>query len=809
MKINNLHITSFGKLTDVTMTFESGMNLILEDNEFGKSTILSFIRAMFYGFPQRSATRFKDHDRKKFAPWSGGSFGGSIDFSHEGKNYLLEKTFAPKRADDKVTLTLLPTGQKTNLAQSEVGEYLFAITESEFVNTVFIGQLASNILDTQKETDVISARLANLAGTGSEIFSREEIKARLVNASSKLAAQRGTGGLIPRLEAELADLDLREAEFNASFEQTEQMREEIDSKKDSLRIISAELGEAEKALSSRKAAGEALSSATQKQQIALEKAVQKKQLDWEQSQEKAKYERDLLDHRLKREEMYRQLLAERAQTEEEMKRLELEDQNNREQAAFQIADLDGQLKKHDLILKDNKALYESKVKETEHLEEEILVVSAEIKNLIQIREEIKKGRTTIFGYRMKIRRYEILFLAGFLVSMIFYWFLRDPIQLIGGILLILAVLIRIANISQRRAIEKTITEKSFSHESKLKIYENAAAAQYDRQTTFNECEKKQTEMCVQRDRIEENNRRDQQYYVQLMAQAKARLAAIQNREEQFADISDSDPLKSVAQGTPDAGTPDAGTPGAGEPDAGTPEPDSPSGEVITIQSLEEQVKAGRSQLEGIRGEISILLGQEELLKSKVMAESVEIARKETTLNDLLSRIPDLSWIEEQRALLSERLAEAKAYYQALITAQRVLDEAFTEMENFFAPQVNEKAGEYLEKLTGGVYSTLHVDRSFGIDVAADGTYSFHKADFFSGGTVDQIYFALRLAIADLIFTSDDKMPLLLDDSFVQYDDKRAKAGLALLGELASQRQIIFFTCHSRMREINASIRENE
>ena len=132
----------------------------------------------------------------------------------------------------------------------------------------------------------------------------------------------------------------------------------------------------------------------------------------------------------------------------------------------------------------------------------------------------------------------------------------------------------------------------------------------------------------------------------------------------------------------------------------------------------------------------------------------------------MSQETDRSWLLEQRSLLTDRRDEAKAYHRALMTAQNVLDEAFSEMENFFAPQVNEKAGEYFAMLTQGAYSTLHVDRAFGIDIASEGAYSFHKTDFFSGGTVDQIYFALRLAIADLVQSSDDKMPLLLDLSLI-------------------------------------------
>lgn len=792
MRINNLHIAAFGKLSDVTMTFDPGMNLFSGDNEFGKSTILSFIRAMFYGFSGRSSNRMRDNDRRKFTPWNAKTFGGSIEFRHEGKTYLLEKTFSKRRADDRVTLTLLPSGQKTDLAQKEVGEYLFSVSEPEFVNTVFVGQLSSNILTTEKETDDISARLANLADTGSELYSHEEIKSRLVTAASKLAALRGTGGLIPRIENELADLEEKVIELEAVEEQAEILRREIDGALARQQKIEEELLVVARQIADRHKQREILAASLQNQEIRLQTALQKRRIEQEQAAVNAEFERARSEHLLQRQEMGRQFSEEYDRALEEVSRITIQNQKDRGRAELMIADLDAQLKNHEILLRENRALYENKLQETSQLEEEILDVSSEIKLLIQSREDVRKGLTTIISYKMKARRYEILFVAAFAVSIITYFILRDPKAFAGLIFLVMAAVLHISNYLQRRIIEKKIVEKSLAHEAKLKVYENASAALYDGQTTLGDCEKLAKELLINKLHIGENEDRDELYRTQLLTLAQDRLSACLVRKIGFADLSMEQP-HTLEENQDDQ---EAAAEQENQEDADP-------------QVLESRIRSDGQSLASLREDISIMMLREEKLKTDVSASRVEVARKETIRENLVSQEADRSWLLEQRSLLTDRRDEAKAYHRALTTAQSVLNEAFSEMENFFAPQVNEKAGEYFARLTEGAYSTLHVDRSFGIDIASEGAYSFHKTDFFSGGTVDQIYFALRLAISDLVQSSDDQMPLLLDDTFVQYDDKRAKAGLALLDELSLQRQIVLFTCHNRMSEIYESIKRDK
>jgi uncharacterized protein YhaN len=73
-------------------------------------------------------------------------------------------------------------------------------------------------------------------------------------------------------------------------------------------------------------------------------------------------------------------------------------------------------------------------------------------------------------------------------------------------------------------------------------------------------------------------------------------------------------------------------------------------------------------------------------------------------------------------------------------------------------------------------------------------------DSLSAGTIDQIYFAVRVALVDIL-SKDKKSPILLDDCFTQYDRGRLLNSVNILSEIGKNRQIILFTCHLREKEI--------
>ena len=88
MTIDKISIDSFGKLSNLEIMPASGLNIIYAPNESGKSTLLSFIKFVFYGTRQKKVKgdmTFKE----KYMPWSGLPMSGSIEFTHNGKKYII------------------------------------------------------------------------------------------------------------------------------------------------------------------------------------------------------------------------------------------------------------------------------------------------------------------------------------------------------------------------------------------------------------------------------------------------------------------------------------------------------------------------------------------------------------------------------------------------------------------------------------------------------------------------------------------------------------------------------------------------
>lgn len=142
-----------------------------------------------------------------------------------------------------------------------------------------------------------------------------------------------------------------------------------------------------------------------------------------------------------------------------------------------------------------------------------------------------------------------------------------------------------------------------------------------------------------------------------------------------------------------------------------------------------------------------------------------------------------------RDLISKR-DEALKEYEAATLALNTINSVFSEMRSDFTPIVNEKASEYLNILTIGDIDKIYIDKKFAVNAEKEGT---KELAYFSLGTADQTYFAIRLAICDLLFGKDK--PLFIDDAFLQYDSEREKKAFDLLKKRADEgQQIIFFTC---------------
>lgn len=200
MKINSIKINNFGKLKNFPLSLEDGFNVLYGENEQGKSTIMAFIRMMFYGTATRGSDLTKNM-RKKYTPWDGAKMSGSMEFSHEGISYRLEKAFGSTPKNDTVKLWNISTNEAVQMTeQREIGRRFLGLGEDAFEKSVFIGQIGSVInTEKEKESEIIQ-KLQNLASSGDETQSYNLVDSRIQSAIEKIKSRSGKIGILDRLQ---------------------------------------------------------------------------------------------------------------------------------------------------------------------------------------------------------------------------------------------------------------------------------------------------------------------------------------------------------------------------------------------------------------------------------------------------------------------------------------------------------------------------------------------------------------------------------------------------------------------------------
>ncbi len=154
--------------------------------------------------------------------------------------------------------------------------------------------------------------------------------------------------------------------------------------------------------------------------------------------------------------------------------------------------------------------------------------------------------------------------------------------------------------------------------------------------------------------------------------------------------------------------------------------------------------------------------------------------------------------ESRRAALAHTIQEWAGH----AVAAALYDEAKRKYEAERQPEILRTASRYLAMMTDGHYtrviaplgeSRLEVERALTGERLAPWALS--------RGTGEQLYLAMRLALAKVYGSEAVPLPLVADDILVNFDDDRARATAALLDVYAAEgQQILAFTCHRHLVE---------
>lgn len=139
VEILELNLKSYGRFENHTIALKPGINVIYGGNETGKTTIHSFIRAMFFGLGRSRGKAAKKDEYQIRQPWNApGAFLGSMRILEDGEVYRIDRCF--DRSAQPLQVVCETRAEESAQPEQDLQALLGGISEQSFINTVFIPQ---------------------------------------------------------------------------------------------------------------------------------------------------------------------------------------------------------------------------------------------------------------------------------------------------------------------------------------------------------------------------------------------------------------------------------------------------------------------------------------------------------------------------------------------------------------------------------------------------------------------------------------------------------------------------------------------
>ena len=795
MRFIECYVEGFGKLRDFKYTFKDGLNVIHAENGYGKTTLSAFIKCMLYGMEDTKKQDLSENDRKHYMPWQGGVCGGSLTVEHGGKRYKIERRFASKAAEDTFALYNLETGRLSDDYPASLGEEILGIDRDGFERTLF---LSERRLSGKNDNKSISARLSELVGCDGDIGGVDAALKRL-EEKRKYYKKTGGRGYIDELAAKLS-VCAREI---SALEHAKDGSRELESMLVAQRAELAALEEKHRLLEGERDA------------MRLEKS--KQALSEQYTDQMAKLSKDRA-----RMETIRTACGGRLPSSEEIdgadyklreaKRLEAQAEATRQSAEYE-------------------ALAKRFDGRTDLTEIERAAATAErlstLKRELADSEGVARVESKYFSKRIP-KKQELLsakrrggvlpLILGIaaIVAAIPLFLYSKAIGLaaaaLGALLLGVAAIL---SASRKRKVKKLLL--GLSHEplprnSERRAYLDMLITELDRIETEREGAKRalmhreallaeavtaEASICELLTRLGLPSddpiitiaavRLDFIEYYKLSLSAKQleserhtaleRAAVLRGEAEEFlgrfSGLGDApfDTLKRMLAEYSLLSS-------------------SVSDRARECAALRERygIKDGDAgydpeRLSAVETELRECEGNLAMRRREITASELRLANE----SESYERIYE---IRERANELAAKKAEAEEALDAVLGAKKYITAAMENMTTKYLGKTRDGFAKYRKMIDDSEREFL-MDTSFALSVGDGG--AMHSEEAYSRGTRDLYAFAVRLALSDALYVGE-LPPILLDDPFTAFDDEKLKRALGLLGRIAKERQVIYFTC---------------
>ena len=237
MNIKEIKINNYGNLENKEINLENGINIVYGKNESGKSTLLNYIKNIFYGISKNKNGRdISDYER--YRPWGKEDFSGKLKYELDNKKEFEIYRDFNKKNPKIFNENLEEISKEFNIDKKDGSQFFYdqtKIDETMFLSTVVSMQQEVK-LDKQSQ-QVLVQKLANLAGTGDDNISFEKVIAKLNKRQVEEVGTERTQGKpinivkdrMKQIELAMRDMNSSENEKTILEEREKALKEEINS----------------------------------------------------------------------------------------------------------------------------------------------------------------------------------------------------------------------------------------------------------------------------------------------------------------------------------------------------------------------------------------------------------------------------------------------------------------------------------------------------------------------------------------------------------------------------------------------------
>lgn len=162
----------------------------------------------------------------------------------------------------------------------------------------------------------------------------------------------------------------------------------------------------------------------------------------------------------------------------------------------------------------------------------------------------------------------------------------------------------------------------------------------------------------------------------------------------------------------------------------------------------------------------------------------QIELLETNLDEAQDKENELEEIKQEIIKMQEQ-------YEILVKTKQYLEKAKEQFSSRYLQDMQKSFVENVKSINGAeIKSSLDVN----LEVKINEQGSNKDLKYFSTGYQDLIYLCMRFSLIQALFKNEEPF-IILDDPFVNLDEKKIKNAIDLINGLSEKYQIIYFVCH--------------